>query len=150
MQPTKSALQTDLRKFLHQYQYLLIILAGFALACIAEPVLAQQCVGWMCGPKGAITNNQVINGNGAAGVFIEFIFIAIQVLILLGLGALAVTFFYKMDRDENYVKPLIGLLVALLLIFGSNYVAGFVVGDTNAGTNTQGQSNPSGRVDAFN
>ncbi|NJR56602.1 MAG: hypothetical protein HC768_19880 [Acaryochloris sp. CRU_2_0] len=72
MQPTESVLASELRKFLNEYRYLFVLLVGLTVAFIAEPTLAQ-CVGWMCGPKTAITNNAVINGNGAAGVFIEFI-----------------------------------------------------------------------------
>ncbi|ABW32532.1 hypothetical protein [Acaryochloris marina] len=141
MQPIQSASQSQLKRFFHEYKYLLIMIAGLAIACIAEPA-AAQCLGWLCGPKNAITNNGVINGNNSATVFIEFIFLAIQVLILVGLGGLAVVFFFKMDRDENYVKPLVALLVALLLIFGTNFVAGYIVGDgNNAGTSASGNNN---------
>lgn len=142
MQPIQSVFQHQLKKFLHEYKYLLIMILGVAIACIAEPASAA-CLGWMCGPKNAITSNGVINGNASAGTFIEFIFLAIQLLILLALGGLAVVFFFKMDRDENYIKPLIALLVALLLIFGTNFVAGYVVGDgnNNAGTSANGSNN---------
>lgn len=146
MQATLFLSKSDLKRFLHEYKYLFVLILGLAIAFITEPAFAQSCLGWMCGPKNAITNNQVINGNDSASVFIDFIFIAIQMLILLALGALAVTFFWKMDRDENYIKPLVGLLVALLLVFGSNYVAGFIVGDGNTG-NTNGRTadnNPPG------
>lgn len=144
MQPIQAASQSQFKRFLHEYQYLLIMIAGLAIAFIAEPAFAQTCLGWMCGPKNAITENGVINGNASAGVFIDFIFLAIQLLILLALGGLAVVFFFKMDRDENYVKPLVALLIALLLIFGTNFVAGYVVGNgttTNAGTTANGNNN---------
>lgn len=142
MQPIQLASQSQLKRFLHEYKYLLIMLAGLSIACIAEPASAA-CLGWLCGPKNAITNNGVINGNNSATIFIEFIFLAIQLLILLGLGGLAIVFFFKMDRDENYVKPLVALLVALFLIFGTNFVAGYVVGDgnNNAGTTASGNNN---------
>lgn len=143
MQPAQPISQSQLKRFFHEYKYLLIMIAGLAIASIAEPAVAQ-CLGWMCGPKNAITENGVINGNNSASVFIDFIFIAIQMLLLLGLGGLAVVFFFKMDRDENYIKPLIALLVALLLIFGTNFVAGYVVGDgttTNAGKTANGSNN---------
>lgn len=132
--------QGKLRKLIFEYQYLWIIISGLMMAFITEPAFAQ-CVGWMCGPKDALTANEVVGGNPSAGIFINFIFLAIQVMILLALGALAVALFFKLNRDEDYVKPLIALLVALLLIFGSNYIAGFVVGD---GTGTGGTDSTAG------
>lgn len=137
MQLTQFISQNSLRKFIHEYKYLIVIIAGLAIACIAEPSFAA-CVGWLCGPKNAITQNGVINGDNSADVFIEFIFLTVQVLILLGLAALSVVFFFKMDRDENYVKPLVALLVALFLVFGTNFVAGYIVGD-GSGTTDSGE-----------
>jgi hypothetical protein len=144
MQPTLFVSKNSLKKLIHEYKYLLALIFGLAIAWITEPAFAQ-CLGWMCGPKTAISNNQVINGNNTAPVFIEFIFLTIQVLILLALGALIVTFFWKMDRDENYIKPLVALLVALLLIFGSNFIGGYIVGDGSTGS---ANNNPSGVTQA--
>ena len=42
MQPIQSASQSQLKRFFHEYKYLLIMIAGVAIACIAEPAAAAM------------------------------------------------------------------------------------------------------------
>lgn len=127
--------QRKVSRILFKHGPFALFTVGMAIA-LSEPAVAQ-CIGWMCGPKDALVKNKVVSGATDGSDMIDFIFIVIQILIMLALGALAVALFFKLRREEDFVVPFIALLVALLLVFGSNFIGGYVVGDgSNAGNST--------------
>lgn len=111
--------ETLFRRYLAKYAAIGLFPALVFLLFI-QP--SPTCVGWQCSARAALIGSSWVTRGYLSSSVVDVVYIVLQAVICFVLTTLAVRLVLMLLSKKDVVRPLINLCLALLILFGSNYL----------------------------
>jgi hypothetical protein len=113
-------------------KFLPFIVVGIAIFLMFQaPADAAACAGWLCGVKDKLNATE---GFKDGKTMWEMLFVGAQAVIVVLFGLCAFFIGLKVRKEESWIEFFALMLLFLLILFVTNYVAAKVMGVDGTGT----------------
>ena len=113
--------------------FLPFIVVGIAIFLMFQAPADAACGGWLCGVKDKLNATEGFKDGKAMW---EMLFVGAQAVIVLLFGLCAFFIALKVRKEESWIEFFALMLLFLLVLFVTNYVAAKMMGIDGAGTAT--------------
>jgi dolichyl-phosphate-mannose--protein O-mannosyl transferase len=111
--------------------FLPFIVVGIAIFLMFQAPADAACAGWLCGVKDKLNATE---GFKDGKTMWEMLFVGAQAVIVVLFGLCAFFIGLKVRKEESWIEFFALMLLFLLILFVTNYVAAKVMGVDGAGT----------------